>query len=70
MLHKCANSSCRAQFRYLNQGRLFELKSNTLRVLPAINANVAMTKGRSCGAGSAISARQATLCDLTQGAAW
>jgi len=26
MLHKCANSSCRAQFRYLNQGRLFEVE--------------------------------------------
>ena len=26
MLHKCANPVCCAQFRYLNQGKLFEVE--------------------------------------------
>ena len=70
MLHKCANPVWCAQFRYLHQGKLFEVEVQYLAAHQAIvNDNRPMARSRLRGGGYAIDARHTSLCILIDGRA-
>ena len=71
MLHKCANPACDARFRYLRQGRLFEVETHyrdgASDKRPRMPGN---GSGMSSGSGFAIGALLPLFCDLSDTGGW
>jgi len=71
VLHKCANPVCAAQFRYLHQGWLFEVRFTTSKAFRAIVVgSPEMAPGMSSGGGCASLALHASPCNSTGGWVW